>query len=146
MSTTLEDLAAALPCLLAPDSTWLAEDLAIGTNDRNTSLRRCPPLVTNCLSDGEVEDLVDTGHLLTAALHVVGTHLLSYRFALLGSDRSQTLCPEEVDAGLLVAEVGLETNQNNGGGGAEVQDLWVPLFDVSVESRAATGKEVLPCP
>lgn len=34
---------------------------------------------------------------------------------------------EEVDASTLVAQVGLETKEDDGGGGAEMEDFGIPL-------------------
>lgn len=84
--------------------------------------------------DGGIENLVDAGHLLTTALHVEGTHLLSDGLALVGGDGSETLGLEEVDAGALVTEIRLETEQDDGSGGAEMEDFGVPLY-VLVDGR-----------
>ena len=77
--------------------------------------------------DSSFEDLVDTGHLFTTALHVEGAHLLGDSLALVVCDGGKSLSSEEVDAGTLVAQVGLETKENDGGGGAEMEDFRIPL-------------------
>jgi hypothetical protein len=77
--------------------------------------------------DGPLKDLVDAAHLLAAAFHVLGVHLLGHGHALLRRDRSETLCPKHVDACLLVSQVGLESNEYKGGIRAEMEDLRVPL-------------------
>lgn len=77
--------------------------------------------------DGGFKDLMDTGHLFATAFHVEGTHLLSDSLALMMCDGGETLSSEEVDAGTLVAQVGLEAKEDDGGGGAEMEDFGVPL-------------------
>lgn len=44
-------------------------------------------------------------HLFRGALHVQGAHLGSDSLSLRLSDRSETLCLQKLDAGLLVAQV-----------------------------------------
>jgi hypothetical protein len=46
---------------------------------------------------------------------------------LLWCDRCQALCLEEFNTGSLIAQVGLQANENNGCGGTEVQNLRIPL-------------------
>lgn len=75
-----------------------------------------------------LKDLVDALHLLAAALHVLGAHLLGNGEALLGSHGRQTLRLEHVDARLLEAQIGLEADEDQRRVGAEMQDLGVPLF------------------
>lgn len=58
--------------------------------------------------DGALKDLLDALHLLAAALHVLGAHLLGDCQPLVRCHRCETLRLEHVDAGLLVAQVGLE--------------------------------------
>lgn len=70
---------------------------------------------------------MDTGHLFTAAFHVEGAHLLSNGLALILCDGGKSLSSEEVDASTLVAQVGLETKEDDGGGGAEMEDFGIPL-------------------
>jgi hypothetical protein len=70
---------------------------------------------------------VDTSHLFATAFHVKGAHLLSDGLALVLCDGGKSLSSEEVDAGALVAQVGLETQEDNGGGWAEMEDFRVPL-------------------
>lgn len=101
-----------------------------------TAVRRCvaaalcfqiPPVVGDDCDDGLLKDLVDTLHLLAAALHVLGVHLRSDGHALLAGDGGEALGLEHVDAGFLKAQVGLEADENQGGVGAEVKDFGVPL-------------------
>ena len=77
--------------------------------------------------DSSFEDLVDTGHLFTAAFHVEGAHLPGDTLALGVGDGSESLGLEEIDAGALVAQVGLETKEDDRGGGAEMEDFGIPL-------------------
>lgn len=77
--------------------------------------------------DSPLKDLVDAAHLLAAAFHVLGAHLLGYSHALLRRHGCKTLCPKHVDACLLVSQVGLKSNEYEGGVGAEMEDFRVPL-------------------
>lgn len=77
--------------------------------------------------NGAVKDLVHAEHLLAAALHVFGVHLLRDGAALVGGDGGEALRLEHVDAGSLVAEVGLQTNKDERRVRAEVEDFGVPL-------------------
>jgi hypothetical protein len=77
--------------------------------------------------DSGLENFVHTGHLFTAAFHVEGAHLLGDSLALVLCDGGKPLGPEEVDAGALVAQVGLETKEDDGSGRAEMKDFRVPL-------------------
>lgn len=77
--------------------------------------------------DGGLEDFVDTGHLFTTAFHVEGAHLLGDSLTLVLCDGGKSLSSEEVDAGALVAQVGLEAKEDNGSGRAEMKDFRVPL-------------------
>lgn len=70
---------------------------------------------------------MNTSHLLTAALHVQGTHLLGDSLALVGCDGSESLGFEEVDTGAFVAQVGLETKEDDRSGRAEMKDFGIPL-------------------
>jgi hypothetical protein len=58
----------------------------------------------NCI-DSLFEDLVHTGHLLAAALHISCSHLPSYIHPLLLSDGRQSLGFEEIDACALCSEI-----------------------------------------
>lgn len=78
--------------------------------------------------NGGIEDFVNTRHLFTTALHVEGAHLLGDGLPLVICDGSETLGLEEVDTGALVAQVGLEAEEDDGGGGAEMEDFGVPLY------------------
>lgn len=91
------------------------------------SLRRVPPVAGDDDLDSLLEDFVDAAHLLAAALHVAGAHLLGDGSALLLRDGGEALGLEEVDAGALGAQVGLETDEDEGGVGAEMEDFGVPL-------------------
>jgi hypothetical protein len=77
--------------------------------------------------DGDLEDLVDTSHLFTTAFHVEGAHLLGHSLTLMVCDGGKSLSSEKVDAGTLVAQVGLETEEDDGRGWAEVEDFRIPL-------------------
>ena len=77
--------------------------------------------------DSELEDFVDAGHLLATAFHVRGTHLPCYVLALFLSDGSQALGLEELDACALVAEIGLETDEDEWSRGTEMEDFGIPL-------------------
>ena len=98
-------------------------------------------VVSDDSEDSALEDLVHATHLLAAALHVLGVHLLSDGHALLRSDGCEPLGLEHVDAGLLVAEVRLEADENEGRVWAEMEHLRVPLREVS--ARPAVCKEEL---
>ena len=74
-----------------------------------------------------VEDLIDALHLLTTTFHVGGAHLYCNSFALLWGDGSQALSFEQIDAGLLVAEVRLEAAEDDWSCRAEVKHFRVPL-------------------
>ncbi len=58
----------------------------------------------NCI-DSLFEDLMHTGHLLAAALHISCSHLPSYIHPLLLSNRRQSLGFEKVDACTLCSEI-----------------------------------------
>ena len=77
--------------------------------------------------DGGFEDLVDTGHLFTTAFHVEGAHLLGDSLTLVVCNGGESLSSEKVDAGTLVAQVGLEAEEYDGSGGAEMEDFGIPL-------------------
>jgi hypothetical protein len=77
--------------------------------------------------NGDLEDLVDTSHLFTTAFHVEGAHLLGNSLTLMVCDGSKSLSSEEVDAGALVAQVGLEAEEDDGSGWAEMEDFGIPL-------------------
>jgi hypothetical protein len=63
---------------------------------------------------------------------------------LVGRDWRQALGLEQLDAGLVLAEVGLETAEDDGGRRAEVKDLGVPL-NWSVKF-SGNGSASMPCP
>jgi hypothetical protein len=132
----LEDLAFALLGLLTAceGRAWLAR------------CRRhwCLVLVPDSHGHGHVKDVLDAVLLFTTALHVHGAHLLGYSAALVGGDGREALCLEQLDAVLLVAQVGLEADEHHGRGGAEVEDLGVPLVELAMRSEWCTG--YLPCP
>jgi hypothetical protein len=46
---------------------------------------------------------------------------------LMVCDGSKSLSSEEVDAGALVAQVGLEAEEDDGSGWAEMEDFGIPL-------------------
>lgn len=81
--------------------------------------------------DGGVENLVHAGHLFRGALHVLGAHLGGDGFALLLCDGCEALGFEELDAGALVSEVGLEAAKDDGCRRTEVENFRVPLERVS---------------
>lgn len=95
--------------------------------------------------DGGFEDFVHTRHFLAAALHVEGVHLLGDGLTLGGSNRCQALSLEQVDAGALVAEIGLEAAQDDRCAWAEMEDFRVPLgrsnrlAEVAVKREAERG-------
>ena len=86
-----------------------------------------PAIVGDHCVDGSLEDLVDTGHLFTAAFHVLRAHLFCNCLPLHVGHWCETLCLEHLDACLLVAEIGLETNKDKRRIRAEMEDLRVPL-------------------
>lgn len=119
----LQDLASALLDLLSSTTT-----AATATGASVISVTAVPAFLdTDDGVDGQFEDLVYTTHLLTAALHILCSHALSHRLTLLGRHRGQTLSFEQFDTGALCAEVRLQTDQDKGGGGAEMEYLGVPL-------------------
>lgn len=81
--------------------------------------------------DGQLEHLFYTFHLFAAAFNVSSTHLSSNSLALFGCDGRQTLGLEEVDANAVGPQVRLEANENEWGGGAEMEDFRVPLRAMS---------------
>lgn len=97
-------------------------------------------LVANSHCDGHVEDVFDTVLLFTTALHVHGAHLLGYSPALVGSDGGEALGLEQLDAVLLVAQIGFEPKEHERRCRAEVEDLWIPLGVLSaVRLGGASG-------
>ena len=82
--------------------------------------------------DGQLEDVVDALHLFTTALHVHGAHAFRHGLALFRRDGSETLRFQEVDAGSFRAEIGFEPDEDQRGGGAEVEHFRVPLWKGSV--------------
>ena len=100
-------------------------------------LSRSLLLLTNLEPNGrihrELKDFVHTFHLFAAALDVGSTHTVCYRPALFGGDGRKALRFEEVDAGALRTEIGFEPDEDDGCGGAEVEDFRVPLRSVSIE-------------
>lgn len=85
------------------------------------------PVVGDNGEDGLLENLVHAPHLLAAAFHVLGAHLLGHGEALLRRDGSEALGLQHVDACLLEPQVRLEANEDEGRVGTEVKDLGVPL-------------------
>ena len=77
-------------------------------------------VISDNSQDRSLKDLVDTPRLLAATLHVLGVHLLGHGHALVGRNWCEALCLEHVDAGLFVAEIGLEADQYQRRIGAEV--------------------------
>lgn len=143
----LEKLALSL-LLLALDGR---QGLAVGVGGLGGGSGRLdvPAVVGDNGEDGALKDLVDAEHLLAAALHVLGVHLLRDGQPLLRRDGREPLRLEHVDACPLVAEVGLETDEDEGRVGAEVKDFGVPLRqDVSISRRMCVrGREgqSIPC-
>ena len=86
--------------------------------------------LVNYYVDCRLEDVVDTVHFFAAALHVHGAHFLCDCLALGRGDGCETLGLEEIDAGALVAEIGLETDEDDGCCWAEVEDFRIPLWRV----------------
>jgi len=80
----------------------------------------------NCI-DCLVEDLIDTGHLLAAALHVARSHLVCYCHSLLLGHWCQALCFEKVNARSLHSQIRLEANEDKRSIRAEVKNLGIPL-------------------
>ena len=80
--------------------------------------------------DGKLEDLVDALHLLAAALDIDGAHLLCYALPLLRRYGRQALGFEEVDTGALRSKIGFETDEDERGCGAEVEDFRIPLQSI----------------
>jgi hypothetical protein len=78
-------------------------------------------------SDGSIENVVNANSFLGTAFHVHGVHLDCHGTALLWSDRSETLATEKLDACFLMAEVGLETAEDNWRGWAEMKYFGEPL-------------------
>ena len=74
-------------------------------------------------------------HLLARALNIRCPHLPSNVLALLLRDRRQALGFEEIDAGAFGAEVGFQANEDEGRGGAEVEDFGVPLEEKVLSAR-----------
>ena len=66
-------------------------------------------------------------HFFAAAFDVCCAHLLCDTLALFRGDGRETLGFEEVDAGAFGAEVGFEADEDEGGGGAKVEDFGIPL-------------------
>lgn len=77
--------------------------------------------------DGALKDLVDAEHLLAAALHVLGVHLLGDGAPLLRGDGRQALRLEHVDARSLVTQVRFEADEDERRVWAKVENFGVPL-------------------
>src|SRR6266480_2654712 len=84
-------------------------------------------LLAHSHDDCSVEDLFDSDTLLRTTLHVYSTHLGCDKATLFRSNRCQALSFEKVDAGLFVAEVRLQTAEDDRRCRAEVHYFWVPL-------------------
>jgi hypothetical protein len=84
--------------------------------------------------DGKLKHLVDTGHLFAAALDVSGSHALCDGLALFWGNWCEALGLEELDACAFVAEIGFETDEDEGGCWTEMEDFWVPLQIISMSS------------
>ena len=57
--------------------------------------------------DGQFEYFLNPSSLLGTTLHVCRPHLFGHRSALLGSDGSESLAPEQLDTGPLGPQIGL---------------------------------------
>lgn len=137
----LEDLA--MPLLLLCGTKW--DTVRVGL--RRARALGIARVVGNDDVNGLLEDLIDAAHLLAAALHVEGTHLLGNGLALLLSHGREALGLEQVDAGALGAEVGFEADEHEGCVRAEVEDFGVPLWAVSARLAESAGDLwSLPCP
>ena len=117
----LENLASALPDLFA--STAFTAAMAAADTARRPSLL----LSANNGVDCELENLVDTAHFLAAAFDIFGTHALCDSLSLLRCNGGESLGFKKVDAGTFISEVGLETNEDERGGWAEMEDFGIPL-------------------
>lgn len=77
--------------------------------------------------DGKLKHLVDAGHFFAAALNVSGSHALCDGLALFWGDWCEALGLEELNACAFVAEVGFETDEDEGCRWTEMEDFGVPL-------------------
>ncbi len=84
-------------------------------------------LVTHCDGNGSVENFLYTYFFLTAAFHVSGSHLFSYRSPLIRCDGCKALRTEELNAAWLVPKIGFEPEKNDRRSRTEVKDFRVPL-------------------
>jgi hypothetical protein len=87
---------------------------------------------SNDCVDGKLKHLVDTCHLFAAALDVGGSHALCDSLALFWGNWCEALGLEELDACAFVAEVGFETDEDEGGCWTEMEDFRVPLQIISM--------------
>jgi len=81
--------------------------------------------------NGLVEDIINADTLLGRAFHICGTHTFGDSLALLWGNWRQALGSKELNAGFLVAKIGLEATEDDGSGGTEVQNFGIPLNAVS---------------
>lgn len=72
----------------------------VGSRGTNVS-----PVVGDDRENGVFENLVHAKHLLAAALHVLGVHLIGNGETLFGGDWGEPLRFEHLDARFLVAQV-----------------------------------------
>lgn len=85
----------------------------------------------DCHCHRHVEDVFYAVLFFGTTLHIHGAHLLGDDTALVWRYRGETLGFEKLDAVSLATEVGFKAEEQDGGKGAEVKDLGVPLDDVS---------------
>jgi hypothetical protein len=130
LTSTLQDLAT-LPNPLPP-AALPAASLAQPALPPLVNWRALHPCL-NFLAGGYsvhdccVEDLLDADPFFRGALHVFGAHLVRYGLSLCLCYGRETLRAQEVDAGLVVAKIRFQADQNYGHVGEEVQDFGVPL-------------------
>ena len=69
-------------------------------------------LISDSHGHGELEDLLDSFHLLATTFHVRSTHPPGNGSALFWRDRGQALSLQKVDAGTFRAKIGFQADEN----------------------------------
>lgn len=100
----LEEITLSLLPLKASYCRSLCPSIASG----HCQCGRClhvPPIVGHNSQDGPFKDLVDAPHFLTAAFHILGSHLLGNGHSLLCGDGREALGLQHVDTRFFVPEI-----------------------------------------
>ena len=92
-------------------------------------------LMSHSRINRHIENLMHAVHLLAAAFDIGRTHLLGDALSLLRRYRGETLGLEQVDTLAFRAQIGFETDEDEGCCGAEVEDFGIPLWGTRVRGR-----------